>query len=551
MAKIKKILKGVYNCLKILFKYGPQSLIRKVENYKFHNQITKEEIDSTHIFSEELLNQQRDKIFEHKIKISILTPLYNTPEKFLKEMIDSVCNQTYSNWELCLADASDDKHSNVEKICKEYVDKDSRIIYKKLENNAGISGNTNECFNLASGDYIGLLDHDDLLHPSLFYEVVKRINETNADFLYTDEVKFENDIHNITDVKAFNFKPGFGEDDLRSHNFICHFTCYKKSLLDSEPALYRDEYNGSQDHDMVLRLTEKAKRIEHISKPLYYWRLHMNSVSMDLNSKPYVVDSAIRAVFSQLDRMNEKGTVQSSLPFQTIYKVEYPIENNSLISLLCLSNTEKSFLNFKDRILKNTQYKNLEFIKTDFSHYKDDISSAKGEYILLISESITPLNRTWIEELLMHAQRKDIFAASPKIYNKDYTIAFAGTLLDKDSNDYLYSLCTHDSKMDIGYEGMLCHVRNITAATRTCMLFKKNDWNRVKDKNIVKGYEEICWCINSSQQGLRNVFVPYAECMISKSQSIEKDARLFYKNYAYEIENDRFFNENWKKLNLA
>lgn len=550
MSKLKKMLKSLYSCLVILFKYGPTSLKRKIENYKYHSQITQDKIDATHIYSEDILNQQRDITFEKNYKISILTPLFNTPENFLIELLESLKKQTYSNWELCLADASDSEHKYVGSICEKYLKTDPRIVYKKLDKNSGISGNTNECFKLATGNYIGLLDHDDILHESLFYEIVKRINETDADFLYTDEVKFEGDIHNITDVKAFNFKPSFGVDDLRSHNFICHFTCYKKELLETEPCLYRDEFNGSQDHDMVLRLTEKAKRIEHISKPLYYWRLHQQSVSMDLNSKPYVVDSAIRAVTSQLERMNEKGVVASSLPFQTIYKVTYPIEENPLISVVVCSESNQSFDKFKKYCMNNSSYINLDFIQVSKSF--DDLDKVKGEYVMLVSDRLKPLNKNWIEELLMHAQRKEIFAASPKIYNKDYTVNYAGICLNEKTNDYLYNLCQHDSKIDIGYEGMLCHVRNTTSATRLCMLFEKDKWLKlVNRKSLVRGYEEVDICLRAEKEGMRNVFVPYAECMVSTTKDIDKDSNAFYDVYEKEIKMSKYFNENWETLNLA
>ena len=549
MSKLKKVIKSIYNCLFILMKFGPVALKREFENRKYHNSITQQMIDDSHIYSEEILEKQRGASFVNSVKFSILTPLYNTPEIYLLDMLNSLKSQTYLNWELCLADASDDEHSYVQEICKKYCSEDSRFIYKKLVENKGISGNTNECFKLATGDYIGLLDHDDILHSSVLYEIAKVINEENADFIFTDEVKFEGDIHNITDVKAFNFKPGFNVDDLRSHNFICHFTCYKKSLADSEPVIYRDEYNGSQDHDMVLRLTEKAKKIVHISKPLYYWRLHQQSVSMDLNSKPYVVDAAIRAVSSQLERMNEDGKVQSSLPFLTIYKVEYPLMEKPLISVLVNCDSKKEFNDFKIRTLNKLSYKNLEFVQ--FSSW-NQIADMNGEYVLMVSAQLDILHENWIEEMLMHAQRKDIFAVSPKIYNKDFTVNYAGICLDKDAEDYLYPLCKHDSNVDIGYEGMLCHVRNVTATSRNCMLFDKQEWLKLSSNiQLVSGYEEVVMCLNAIGEGKRNVFVPYAECVLKKEKTMNKDSYTFYSAYKKEIKNDNRLNPNWKNLHLA
>lgn len=148
---------------------------------------------------------------------------------------------------------------------------DDRIQYHALEKNEGISDNTNECIKLATGNYYALLDHDDLLHPSALYEVSKVIEAKGADFIYTDEVKFRKNIYSIDNPYYFNLKPGFSKYDLRSHNYICHLTVFSKQLLESEPVFYRHEFDGSQDHDMVLRMTEKAKKIVHIPKVLYYW----------------------------------------------------------------------------------------------------------------------------------------------------------------------------------------------------------------------------------------------------------------------------------------
>lgn len=162
-------------------------------------------------------------------------------------MIESVKAQTYSNWELCLADGSDRSHSYVERICKKYFNKDKRIKYKKLQENLGIFDNTNACIDLATDDYIALFDHDDVLHPSALFE--------NANFIYTAKAIFEGKLHNIV---LIHFKPDFAVDYVRANNYICHFTVFKKNLLD-EVGVFRKEFNGSQDHDMVLRLTEKPK----------------------------------------------------------------------------------------------------------------------------------------------------------------------------------------------------------------------------------------------------------------------------------------------------
>ena len=232
--------------------------------------------------------------------ISILVPLYNTPEKFLREMIESVLVQTYGNFELCLADGSDEEHSFVGDICKDYASKDKRVVYKKLEKNEGISGNTNRCVELSTGEYIGLFDHDDILHPSALYEYVKVINEQNADYIYCDEITFEGE--SINDMITLHFKPDYAIDTLRANNYICHFSVFKRSLL-KETELFRKEYDGSQDHDMILRLTSLAENVVHVPKILYYWRSHPGSVASDISAKYYAIDAAKRAVQNHLKVM--------------------------------------------------------------------------------------------------------------------------------------------------------------------------------------------------------------------------------------------------------
>ena len=246
--------------LHLLKHYGVYSVTKNWDNRRYHKCPSKKKLDALHLYDKSELDQQRKTKFNNDIKISIITPLYNTPKKFLQELVESVEQQTYSNWELCLADGSDKEHSYVGDFCRKKMIKDSRIHYHALKENKGISDNTNECIKLATGNYIALLDHYDLLHPSALFEVAKVIDKQGADFIYTDETKFRKSIHSIDNPYYFNLKPGFSKYDLRAHNYICHLTVFSKSLLDTEPVFYRHEFDGSQDHDMVLRMTEKAKK---------------------------------------------------------------------------------------------------------------------------------------------------------------------------------------------------------------------------------------------------------------------------------------------------
>ena len=211
-------------------------------------------------------------------------------------MIESVIAQTYGDWELCMADGSDEEHSYVGDICREYSKKDSRILYKKLDKNLGISANTNACLDMATGDYIALLDHDDLLHPAALYEVMRAICDKNADFVYTDEATFQ---RTLKDVYLHHFKPVYAPDNLLSNNYICHLSVFKKSLLETV-GKFDPNCDGSQDHDMILRLTEKAEIIAHIPEVLYYWRAHKGSTAAGTGIKNYAVEAGIKAVESNL-----------------------------------------------------------------------------------------------------------------------------------------------------------------------------------------------------------------------------------------------------------
>ena len=360
---MKERLKRYLHDVNLLCKYGFTSWKKEIENREYHKPVGQEIIRQAHIVPEQELDRQRAYEFQRKVKFSIITPLYNTPAGYLTELIGSLQRQTYGNWELCLADGSDRAHSYVGEICRKYQKEDTRIRYKALEKNGGISENTNACLKLATGEYYGLLDHDDVLHPAALFEVMSVIEKTEADFVYTDEVKFSGDIEQIQSPAAFNFKPDFGKYDLRSHNFICHFTVFHKDLLEGETRLYRSEFDGSQDHDMVLRLTEKARRIVHIPKVLYYWRLHSNSVSMDLSSKNYAVDAALRAVSAQLARAGESGTVRSNLPFLTIYRIRYEIEGQPLVSVVLHHAKHVSEIKRAvEEVAGRTDYRPLEFV---------------------------------------------------------------------------------------------------------------------------------------------------------------------------------------------
>ena len=518
--------------------------------------------------------QEENAQFPKNIKFSVLVPLYNTPESFLKAMIESVQAQTYKNWELCLADGSDSEHSFVGEICKNYADGDKRIKYEKLERNLGISENTNACIRMATGEYIALFDHDDLLHPSALYEVMRAICEHGADFIYTDENTFSEEPR---DAYNPHFKPDFSPDTLRSYNYICHLSVFSRELLDSV-GYFRSEYDGSQDYDLILRLTEKAKKVFHIRKILYYWRAHKNSVAQDVGAKPYTVTAAKKALAAHLERCGLKGEVlDSSVP--TTYHIKYEIDGNPLISVIipnkdhtddldiCLkslyekssyksfeviivenNSTEKETLEYYEKIKQ--RYENLKVvIWTGIFNYSAinnfGVSYAKGEYILLLNNDVEIINGSCLEEMLMFAQRKDVGAVGAKLYYSDDTVQHAGVILGLGGT--AGHAHKHFGRSHPGYMARASIAQNLTACTAACLMMRRDVFDEVGglDESFEVAFNDVDLCMKIRKKGYLVVFTPYAELYHYESKSRGNDSTP-EKLERFRGEIDRF-KEKWQK----
>lgn len=303
---------------------------------------------------EKELEEQRKHKFKIEPKISIIVPMYNTPVNFFEELVDCLINQTYSNWELCLADGSETKNEALEKI----INKDKRIKYHFIGENKNISGNTNEALKLVTGDFIGLLDHDDLLPQFCLYEIVKTINENpDVEFIYTDEDKIDETKDKRIDPY---FKPDFAIDTLRNINYICHFSIFKKSLMDKLGG-FRSEYDGSQDHDIILRMTEEIDKIVHIPKILYHWRIHRDSTAKIPEAKPYTIQAGIRAITDHLNRVGLEPEVVKEGKVKATYEVEYKVKGTPKVSIMIPNKDGIDILKVcVDSILKKTTYPNYE-----------------------------------------------------------------------------------------------------------------------------------------------------------------------------------------------
>ncbi len=568
--------------------------------YKEIERRAKENYGTKSFPTEEETRRRREHIFPKMVKVSILVPLYNTPEEFLREMIESVFSQTYVNWELCLADGSDESHAYVEKVVREYEEKartmkesvaksyesslpDAQEIgpvirYRKLKRNQGISGNTNQCLEMATGEYIGLFDHDDILHPNALYEYVKVINEKEADYIYCDETTFKSG--DINKMLTMHFKPDYAIDNLRANNYICHFSVFARELLDGTE-LFRSRFDGSQDHDMILRLTDRAKKVEHVPKLLYYWRSHPDSVASNIEAKPYAIESAKGAVADHLRRHGfEHFQITSTRAFETIFKIRYQIIGSPKISILIANKDHASDLRrCISSILEKSTYENFEIIVIEnnsvedgtFAYYEElkendkikvvnyegdfnysavnnlGAAHAGGDYLLLLNNDVQVITVNWIEEMLMYAQREDVGAVGAKLYYGDKTIQHAGVVLGLGAHRTAGHSHYGQHRDNLGYMGRLCYAQNVSAVTGACLLVKKALFDEVGglEESFAVSLNDIDFCLKLREKGYLNVFTPFAELYHFESVSRglddggERAAR-------YNRESEQF-REKWKE----
>ncbi len=535
---------------------------------------------------EERRRRETEAVFPHMVKFSILVPLYNTPREFLADMLDSVVGQTYENWELCLADGSGDDHAYVGEVCMEYQKADKgrrggagRIVYKKLEKNEGISGNTNQCLAMATGEYIGLFDHDDILHPSVLYEYVKAINEQDADYIYCDEATFKN--NNINKMLTMHFKPDYAIDNLRANNYICHFSVFDRRLLDGNE-LFRSKYDGSQDHDMILRLTDKAKKVVHVPKLMYYWRSHAGSTASGIQAKTYAVDAAKGAVSEHLRKHGcEHFKITGTRAFETIFKISYQIIGNPKISIVIANKDHEADLRrCLASIFEKSTYDNFEVIVVEnnsqspeiWKYYEElkanekvkvvvyeggfnysavnnfGVKAAEGDYILLLNNDTQVITVNWMEEMLMYAQRQDVGAVGAKLYYGDKTIQHAGVVLGLGAHRTAGHSHYKQHRENLGYMGRLCYAQNVSAVTGACLMVSKRLFEKAGglDESFAVSLNDVDFCIRLREMGYLNVFTPFAELYHYESISRGLDDQG-EKAKRYEEESARF-REKWKKV---
>ena len=343
--------------LRYLKHYGPKEFW-----VRLHERFEPEEIPygpwyEAYIPTEEILRKQSRKKFAYAPRISIVVPAYRTPEVFLRQMIESVRSQTYANWELCIANGSPEDES-MAAVLSEYQEKDPRVVCKSLKENLGIAENTNAAFSMAKGEFVGLLDHDDLLAPNALYEIVSRLQEPEVDAVYTDEDKVTTELEEHFQP---HLKPDFNLDLLRSNNYICHFFVVRKSIVEQVGG-FRREFDGAQDYDFIFRCVETARKVAHVPEILYHWRTHKASTADNPASKMYAFEAGKRAIEAHLERTHTPGAVSHTKDYG-FYRVKYPVQKQEMISILIPNKDEKESLEAcLTSIWEKTSYTNYEII---------------------------------------------------------------------------------------------------------------------------------------------------------------------------------------------
>ena len=496
---------------------------------------------------------QQAYVFENPVKISVIVPLFNTPARFLDELIQSLKLQTYSNWQLCFADGSDKEHGYVTSRCLEAAANDPRIVYKNLEKNYGIAGNRSEAVKISDGEYICFVDHDDLLAERALFEVVKAINETDADLLYSDEVVYSG---RKKMINSMHLKPDFSPDYLRSCNYICHLTVIKKELTD-KIGLYDSRYEGSEDYDFILRAAENAKRIYHIDEPIYYWRAHEDSVAGDISAKPYAWDSAKLAVEAHIKRVGLEGEVIFSKASPMLH-VNYKIIDDPKISIIIPTSDHKDVLKkCMDSIFGKTEYKNYEIILVEnnskqretFEYYKEleglrnvkivywegdfnfsainnyAVPFANGEHLLFLNNDIEVITRDWLRQMVMFTQRDDVGAVGAKLLYPDDKVQHGGIAVGVAGS--AANLCPLFPREYEGYMSRLAVVSNMSAVTGACMMVKRGAFEKVGgfDENLAISFNDVDLCLKISKAGYYIVFNPVVEMYHYESRSRGSDAK--------------------------
>ncbi len=506
---------------------------------------------------------------------SIAVPVFRTPAKFLCEMIESVRSQSFPFWELCLANA-DPEDREVAEILERYCRENRRIRVKNLKENKGISENTNAALAMARGEFVGLLDHDDLLAPDALYEMAARLEKDEGiDVFYTDEDKVTTD---LSEHFQPHLKPDFNLDLLRSNNYICHFFVVRREIAERIGG-FRPEFNGAQDYDFIFRCTEQAEKIVHIPRILYHWRVHSASTADNPASKMYAYEAGKRAIEGNLERSGVRGVVSLRQDYG-FYDVHYPVEGEPLVSILIPNKDQKETLMHCIRsVLETSTWKNLEILiiennserEETFACYRElekdpririltypgktfnysainnfGVQQAKGEYLLFLNNDIEVITPDWIEQMLGNCQRPEVGIVGAKLYYPDNTIQHAGIIIG------IGGIAGHAflglARAKSGYLHKASLQMDYSAVTAACMMMKAEAFRKAGgfEEKLTVAFNDVDLCLRTVEQGWLVVYDPHVEMYHyeSKSRGAE-DSEEKLRRFQQEIE---FMRTRWIRL---
>lgn len=533
-------------------------------------------------------NEEKDITYDemdYKPLISFLIPVYNVEGEYLKECLESVLAQTYDNFEICIVDDASVSEETID-VLNEY-EKNERIRIKRRKQNGHISKATNDALKMAKGEYIALMDDDDLLAPNALMEVVRVLNkDRKIDMVYTDEDKIGLDGERCDP----NFKSDYAPDSLLSSNYISHLGVLRKTIVEKVGG-FRVGYEGAQDYDLYLRFTEETDRIYHIPKVLYHWRKIPGSTSMEIGNKNYALERGRLALRDALDRRGIKGKVRiaEKCPY---YYIEYKIEGSPRVSIIiptrdhagmtrsCLESiyAKTTYSNYEVIVVDNgskekdtlamfdefgSKYDNFRVIKADieFNYAKLNnlaVKESKADYILLLNNDTTVITPNWIELMVGYASQRHVGAVGVKLLYPDDTIQHAGVVMGIGVASHVF---VGERRSSIVWGGRLTVPYNYSAVTAACLMVDRKKWNEVGglEEDLKVAYNDVDFCLKLLEKGYYNVMVPMVELYHFESKSRGKDDApekkerfdweqdYMRKKWGKRIENDEFYNPNYSK----
>lgn len=545
LGKLKSVIRKInVNNIQKGFRYikknGFKGLSTTIEAH-VQNDVDYQEWFLTHRISHQQIIEQRKKVFLYEPRISLIVPAYHTPIAMFNELIMSIKEQTYHNWELCVAMGSREDVELIQRI-RELNEEDKRIRYKILAQNEGISGNTNEALSIATGEFIAFIDHDDILEADALYEVVKVLQKGKTDIVYTDEDKVN---ENLTEFSQPNFKPDFSIELLCSQNYITHLFVVKKEIVNKIGGL-RSEFDGAQDYDLILRCIEDTDKIEHVPKILYHWRMIEGSTAENPKSKMYCYEAGKKAIQEHFKRLEIHATVKHAEllgRYHCIYEVENP---QPLVSVIIAQLKEKTSIDIEKPICQKGNYRNLEFIYENAENvqkaYNIGVQRAKGKFVLLIHGEMELLSENAIYEMVGICSQKGVGAVGTKILYCNGKIYDAGIILG------------YRGKIGHAFRGLDKHVHsymnraeqngNYSAISSDVLLTSKSVFDEVGGFSVEKDWEysQVLFCEKIRKTNRRIVFHGFAEWRMVKSVEPEKKERTSEWNLVGKV--DPFYNQN-------